>query len=211
MAVCALRLGMGTKQWKFRLLGMIKLRTFPSIHTVTILTLRAKFSTMHILQRMTAVTICGQILVNFTNMTAQTGRFEVATKQRELRFPVVERRNLFPRLNHMTSFAFFAQIALMRLAFSVASKTRMRCFTEFFTRNMARTTCNTFVTANQRKFRFIVIEDDLFQLDQFMIPTSMFCVTRIAFRLRNNDVAAMKMVLCIHILLNIFVATETEI
>lgn len=96
MAVCALRLGVGPQKWKFRLLGVIKLRTLPSIHRMAILTLRAKFSTMHILQRMTAVTICGQVLVDFTNMTAQAGRFEVAAKQGELRFPMVECRNFFP-------------------------------------------------------------------------------------------------------------------
>lgn len=154
MAISTLGFGMSAKQREFGLLRVIELCAFPGFNCVAILALGAKFAAMHILQGVAIVAGGGQAFVNFADMAGKAGCLGVATTQWEFGFFVIKDRNLFPAIDHMAGFAFFAQIAFMGLAVGVAGKACVRRFAEFFTHHMALFASNGFVAALQGEFGF---------------------------------------------------------
>jgi hypothetical protein len=160
---------MRAEQGEFGLLGVIELCTLPRFNRVTILALRTKFAAVYILQGVAIVAGGGQAFVNFANMAGEAGGLGVATTQWKLGFLVVECCNFLPTINGVAGFAFFAEIAFVRLAVGMAGKAGVRRFAEFFAGDMAFLASNRFMAALQGKFSFGMVEDDGLKLNELMI------------------------------------------
>ena len=98
---------------------MIEAGFFPVLAVMAGFAFLAITAVMRIIQRMTGITGFRGVLVPVIRMTALTAGFSVFAFQRELGFVVIE-SDFLPAVFIVTTVAFFAQLAVMRVVVTVA-------------------------------------------------------------------------------------------
>jgi len=78
---------------------------------------------MHIVKRMTAITVFDRILVFFVNVTGVAANLPVGAMQWEVGFVVVEVK-LSPAFYRMAAFTIFTQVAMVRILFAMTAVAR---------------------------------------------------------------------------------------
>ncbi len=126
--------------------------------------------------------------------------------QRELGLVVIIVLELLPAFYHVAGLAFFAEIAFVRLLFTMAIIAAMWGLSKFFAGLVAILAGYFAVGPFKRVVGFSVIKCRRGKLDQDVFTALVFSVTHVAFRLGHHNITAMEPTLGVQIVLNILVA-----
>jgi len=217
VAGLAFYLPVRSAQREFGIAGMVEVHPFPLCRCVAGPAFGTKAALMHILQVMTGEACRAQILVMFAGMAALAGNLPVRSCQPEFGLAVVKWLGRTPARFAVACRTVFAKAAFMRLAGLVTGDASGGRIAEFHLERpglrihfMAAAAVCCLVLSLQREICELVVECFPIEIDCICLAAFVVAVAVLALGAGDIAASAMKAALCLDVLVDVFVAVQTQ-